>query len=81
MLKRVVNFFMIFLVFLMIWLTILNLAPRVEAGPGAIYGTTTMLVGDDYWIAWFIYGEGLSNRHLYGSYYCVYQESNCAIVF
>ncbi|MDW7761457.1 MAG: hypothetical protein SCM96_12595 [Acidobacteriota bacterium] len=74
--KQVCSCLLMILIGFGIVMSVLNFSTKAYAGQSTVYGTTTKgeyLLQTSWW--------HLNNRHLGGDYYCVDDESNCAIVF
>ncbi|HDQ15869.1 MAG TPA: hypothetical protein ENN45_02300 [Bacteroidetes bacterium] len=59
-----------------IMMSILNFSTKAYAGQSTVFGTTTRGSDSILLRSWW----HLNGRHLYDDWYCVWQESNCAIV-
>jgi len=74
--KKICSVFIMIFIFVGIVMSILNFTAKAYALPAAIWGTTTYaesLLLASWW--------DLNGRHLYGNWYCVWEERNCVIVY
>jgi hypothetical protein len=74
--KKIYSVFIMILIVVGIVMSILNFSTKAYALPAAIWGTTTY--GDSPLLTSWWY---LAGRHLYGNWYCIWEESNCVIVY
>lgn len=73
--KKIVSLFLLILIFAGLTMSFLNFTTRVCASPSAKYGTSTEVNNLLEQLKYYLQG-----RWMYGNYYCIGEESNCAIV-
>lgn len=74
--KKIFSSFLMVLIISGIIFSLVNFSTNAYAGGGYVAGTTTMgtsLLLTSWW--------ELNGRHLYDNYYCVWDPSDCMIVF
>lgn len=73
--KKVSSVIILILIFLGITMSILNFTTKAYSSPSAIFGTTTRVTNLLQQLEYYLEG-----RWLYDDYFCINEESDCAIV-